>query len=94
MTQDRLDLSSDPASSGNTRKPTDDTSKTPQQPEHSNTPDKKKFLGIKFTCCGIYTRIYVNRDGTAYEGRCPRCLKPIKLKIGEGGTDTRFFETF
>jgi len=55
---------------------------------------KKKFLGLKFTCCGVYSRVYVNRDGTAYEGRCPKCLKPVKLKIGEDGTDNRFFEVF
>jgi len=57
------------------------------------TAEGKKFLGIKFSCCGLYARIYVNRDGTAYEGRCPRCLQPIKIKIGQGGTSTRFFET-
>jgi len=55
---------------------------------------KKKFLGLKFTCCGVYARVYVNHDGTAYEGRCPKCLKQVKLKIGEGGTDSRFFEVF
>ena len=55
---------------------------------------KKKYLGLKFTCCGVYSRVYVNHDGTAYEGRCPKCLKPVKLKIGEGGTDSRFFEVF
>lgn len=54
---------------------------------------QKKFLGIKFNCCGVYHRIYVNKDGTAYEGRCPKCMKPVRLLIGEGGTDHRFFET-
>ncbi len=24
-------------------------------------------------------------------GRCPKCLKPVRLKIGEGGVDSRFF---
>lgn len=55
-----------------------------------NTP--KKFLGIMFKCCSIYARIYQNKDQTAYVGRCPKCLKPIKIKIGEGGTGNRFFE--
>lgn len=51
----------------------------------------KKFLGILFECCNIYRRIYVNKDGTAYEGRCPMCYKMVKVKIGEGGTANRFF---
>jgi hypothetical protein len=51
----------------------------------------RKFVGIHFTCCDIYTRVYVNRDGTAYEGRCPRCAKQVRLAIGPGGTDARFF---
>lgn len=51
----------------------------------------KKFLGILFECCGVYGRIYQNKDGTAYVGRCPKCMRAIKVKIGEGGTGQRFF---
>ena len=51
----------------------------------------RKFLGILFECCNIYRRIYVNKDGTAYEGRCPMCYRTVKVKIGEGGTANRFF---
>ncbi len=54
--------------------------------------EKKKFLGIMFKCCNVYGRIYVNKQGDAYTGRCPKCLRTIKVKIGEGGTDSRFFE--
>jgi hypothetical protein len=57
-------------------------------------PAKRKFVGVKFNCCGVYVRIYVNKDGTAYEGHCPKCFKPVKLKIGAGGTDNRFFEAY
>jgi hypothetical protein len=54
----------------------------------------KSFLGIHFRCCNIYQRIYRTADGTAYEGRCPRCGKQARIPIGEGGTDHRFFEAY
>jgi hypothetical protein len=54
-------------------------------------PDKKKFLGIMFDCCQVYARIYPNAAGTHYEGRCPRCRRLLKVRIGEGGTGRRFF---
>lgn len=53
--------------------------------------EKRKFLGIYFECCNVYGRIYENKEKTAYVGRCPKCLRPIKVKIGEGGTNARFF---
>ena len=51
----------------------------------------RKFVGVHFTCCDVYTRVYVNRDETAYEGNCPKCAKRVRLNIGPGGTDSRFF---
>jgi len=67
------------------------------KPEEQNPPEKKerrKFIGVKYNCCNIYVRIYANKEGTAYEGRCPKCFRPVKFKIGEGGTDHRFFEAY
>ena len=49
------------------------------------------FVGVQFACCDVYTRVYINRDETAYEGRCPKCGKKVRLAIGPGGTDSRFF---
>ncbi|GHT14099.1 hypothetical protein FACS1894170_10770 [Planctomycetales bacterium] len=65
-----------------------------REEQQSEEPVQRKFVGVKFNCCGVYVRIYVNKDGTAYEGRCPKCFKPVKLKIGSGGTDNRFFEAY
>jgi hypothetical protein len=43
---------------------------------------RKKFLGVMFECCNIYQRIYVNKEGNAYEGRCPKCFAEVKALIG------------
>ena len=53
--------------------------------------DARRFVGVHFICCDVYTRVYVNRDETAYEGNCPKCVKKVRLAIGPGGTDARFF---
>jgi len=58
------------------------------------TKERRKFIGVKFNCCGIYVRVYINKEGTAYEGRCPKCFRPVKFKIGGDGTDHRFFEAY
>jgi len=54
----------------------------------------RRFVGIRFDCCDVYTRVYVNRDETAYEGRCPKCSRRVQLAIGPGGTDCRFFTAY
>ena len=51
----------------------------------------RPFLGVHFTCCDAYSRVYPNRDSTAYVGYCPRCAKRLSIPIGPGGTDSRFF---
>ncbi|MEO1498645.1 MAG: hypothetical protein AAFV43_15990 [Planctomycetota bacterium] len=49
------------------------------------------FLGVTFECCRVYSRLYHNRAGDAYEGRCPKCMSFLKVGIGPGGSNQRFF---
>jgi hypothetical protein len=51
----------------------------------------RPFVSVHFTCCGDYTRIYRTPDATAYRGRCPRCARLVQFRVGENGTDARFF---
>ena len=58
----------------------------------ADTPHKK-WLGVWYTCCHTYGRMMRNREGTLYEGGCPKCGARVKALIGEGGTSRRFFKT-
>lgn len=78
MDGERLDLSSDEVPPPAAGQPVQSTGKRP-------------FLGVHFTCCDVYARVYVNRTGDAYQGNCPRCARPVRIGIGPGGTDSRFF---
>jgi len=51
----------------------------------------RPWLSIYFKCCHTYTRIYRNRRGDAYEGRCPKCGSAVHAAIGPDGTPNRFF---
>ena len=51
----------------------------------------KPWLSVFWKCCHTYSRVYRNRKGDAYEGRCPKCGSPVRATIGPGGVSTRFF---
>lgn len=51
----------------------------------------KKFLGIRYTSCMCYGRLYENADKTAYVGNCPRCGRAYNIRIGAEGSNTRMF---
>ncbi|MAS79856.1 MAG: hypothetical protein CMI25_05590 [Opitutae bacterium] len=68
-----------------------------QYPPGSNSSPggkERPFLGIHYVRCGVYGRIYKNSRGDAYVGHCPRCMHPIRVRIGPGGSGNRFFKCF
>jgi len=55
---------------------------------------KRKFIGVWFECCHAYGRLYKNKEGTLYRGRCPKCLRSVQVPINsssEKATSRRFF---
>ncbi len=61
-----------------------------------DAPDKRKprpYIGMFFKCCHVYTRIYINRAGTAYFGQCPKCGAKAKMKVAPGGSKSRFWSS-
>ncbi|MBX7258254.1 MAG: RNHCP domain-containing protein [Candidatus Hydrogenedentes bacterium] len=61
------------------------------KPSNSRNPSPRPFIGILFKCCHVYARVYLNHDGTAYAGHCPKCAASLTVKAGPGGSDQRFW---
>lgn len=61
------------------------------KPSFKITQRQKKFLGVRFASCACYGRLYMNDEGLAYVGRCPKCYTPYVVRIAEGGTSSRMF---
>jgi hypothetical protein len=52
----------------------------------------RPWIGVRFVCSGQYVRVYRNRGADGYMAACPRCLRTIRFRVGEGGVTTRFFD--
>ncbi len=53
----------------------------------------RPWIAIHWRCCSAYSRIYRNAQATAYQGACPRCGRPVRLRVDPAqGTSARFFE--
>jgi hypothetical protein len=67
--------------------------KTPASPKANPASLRgRPWLAVQWKCCSVYSRIYRNKTGTMYEGKCPKCGSPVSAKVGASGTSKRFFE--
>lgn len=66
---------------------------SPEPSSEGETWPERRWLGILFNCCHVYGRIYRNRKGDAYSGRCPSCGQSVNASVGPGGTTRRMFGT-
>jgi len=51
----------------------------------------RPYVGVYFECCGVYARIYRQPHQQLYLGRCPHCLRTVRLRVGPDGTTARLF---
>lgn len=52
---------------------------------------QRPSVGIYFRCCRVYARVYLNKQGTAFVGWCPRCAARVEMKVSPTGSTSRFF---
>jgi len=56
------------------------------------TPGRNRpYIGILFECCGVYVRVYRRPDQTYYLGRCPNCLRSVRVRVAPDGINARLF---
>ena len=52
----------------------------------------RPWLGVYFRCAKSYIRVFRNARGTGYLATCPKCGRCAKFRVGQGGSNNRFFE--
>ena len=55
------------------------------------SPKQRPFIGVLFECCHVYTRVYANKERTAFVGWCPKCAKKLEVEISPTGSTERIF---
>jgi len=59
---------------------------TSEQPAH-----KRPFIGMRFQCCRVYSRLHLNCDGTAFVGWRPRRAGKATIRVSPTGSKPCFF---
>jgi hypothetical protein len=53
---------------------------------------RRPYIGIYFRCCQVYQRIYRKPDKDRYASFCPKCLRPVTVRVSPDGCANRLFE--
>lgn len=59
--------------------------------DKSEKPTPRPHIGVHFKCCKVYARIYLTKDASAFAGNCPRCARPVRVRVAPGGSSDRFW---
>lgn len=54
----------------------------------------RRFIGVVCDCCHVYIRLYLNRQGTAYVGTCPKCQQPVTVMVGQEPQSSRVHRAY
>jgi hypothetical protein len=60
-------------------------------PGQSDAGVERPYVGILFECCGVYARVYRRPDQKFYFGRCPKCLRATRIRVGRDGINAKLF---
>jgi hypothetical protein len=41
----------------------------------------RPYVGVRFECCRLYSRIYREADVLVYRGRCPKCYREVLVRV-------------
>lgn len=51
----------------------------------------RPWIGVRFECCGVYTRVYRDPAVPRYDGNCPVCGRSLVVRVGPDGISGRLF---
>jgi hypothetical protein len=54
----------------------------------------RPWLAVHWRCCSVYSRVYRKPDESSYRGYCPKCARPVRIRVGPGGSNHKFFEAW
>ena len=63
---------------------------SPDAAHRSGAGARRPYVSVLFDCCRVYARVYRPPDQPYYEGRCPKCLRVLHVRVGPDGTASRF----
>ena len=63
----------------------------PAQPPPDDHSAARPYIGVLFECCAVYARVYRQPEDRVYSGRCPKCLRMLRVRVGRDGVSTRIF---